>query len=214
MSLKGILYKKVIDYKKRMATENKEQELVDKAKCIIEENAISREEEVDILKKGDMNRIEGNLVDEGESLYGMGEKAFTLGGFSWVFKESEIVNVLIENNFDFKKSIGFLIEKKKEVEKEFAVQEEMAKIKKLNEKMRIREEAEKRVFGKARTKRLNFTEEEREMILNKFENKCVVCGKEEGLHIHHKDGNPENNRMDNILVLCGVCHKKIHMKVR
>lgn len=52
------------------------------------------------------------------------------------------------------------------------------------------------------------------MIFNKFDNECVVCGKNEGLHIHHKDKNSSNNQINNLVVLCEVCHKKTHMRVR
>ncbi len=82
-------------------------------------------------------------------------------------------------------------------------------------KREIREEAERRLYGKSSDKkRISLTTEEKEMIFDKFNNKCAICNTEEGLHIHHKDQNPQNNRLDNLLVLCGVCHKKVHMKVR
>ena len=63
-------------------------------------------------------------------------------------------------------------------------------------------------------KRVAISEKDKELIFNKFNNECAICSRKEGLHIHHKDHNPSNNRMDNLIVLCGVCHKKIHMKVR
>ena len=63
-------------------------------------------------------------------------------------------------------------------------------------------------------KRAAISEKDKEVIFNKFNNECAICKGKEGLHIHHKDHNPSNNRMDNLIVLCGVCHKKIHMKVR
>jgi len=81
-------------------------------------------------------------------------------------------------------------------------------------KMRIKEKAETRVYGKVKSKRVPIKEEDKEAILRKFGNKCAICSKTEGLHIHHKDKNPKNNTSDNLIVLCGVCHKKIHMKVR
>ena len=63
-------------------------------------------------------------------------------------------------------------------------------------------------------KRVVISEKDKELIFNKFNNECAICSGKEGLHIHHKDHNPSNNRMNNLIVLCGVCHKKIHMKVR
>jgi len=47
-----------------------------------------------------------------------------------------------------------------------------------------------------------------------YQSECTACGATEGLHIHHKNKNPADNRIRNLTVLCGVCHKKVHMKVR
>lgn len=91
---------------------------------------------------------------------------------------------------------------------------EIEKIKKRQRKREIKEDAEKTYFNKVKNKRLQINEEEKESILDKFNNECAICGQSEGLHIHHKDKNPNNNKISNLIVLCGVCHKKIHMKVR
>jgi len=46
--------------------------------------------------------------------------------------------------------------------------------------------------------------------------KCEICGRPEvkirvsNLHIHHKDGNRENNSLANLMVVCASCHKKLH----
>jgi len=40
--------------------------------------------------------------------------------------------------------------------------------------------------------------------------KCERCGATEGLALHHKDGNPKNNRKSNRLTLCGSCHTRWH----
>lgn len=96
---------------------------------------------------------------------------------------------------------------------EAEVEEETKRIKVRRLKRFIREEAEKKVYGKIKT-RVSLTEEEKEMVFDKYGSKCALCGATEGLHIHHKDKNSTNNRMDNLIVLCGVCHKKVHMKVR
>jgi 5-methylcytosine-specific restriction endonuclease McrA len=121
--------------------------------------------------------------------------------------KKELINRLIKNNYNVEKTIT-------ETVKEGQVKSEMEKIKQREKQRKIREEAEKRLYGKTNTKRQKFTENQKNMILNKFENQCAVCGKTEGLHIHHKDKNTKNNRMNNLIVLCGVCHKKIHMKIR
>ena len=92
---------------------------------------------------------------------------------------------------------------------------EIEKFKEIEQRKSIREEAEKRFYGKVKeNKRAPISENDKEIIFNKFGNECIICRRTEGLHIHHKDHNPSNNKLDNLLLLCGVCHKKIHMKVR
>lgn len=54
----------------------------------------------------------------------------------------------------------------------------------------------------------------REFIIANAKHRCSVCGKEEDLQIHHKDGNPANNRQDNLEVQCYSCHKKAHKAKR
>jgi hypothetical protein len=92
---------------------------------------------------------------------------------------------------------------------------EMSKINDRKNRLKIREEAEKRIFGQnTHKKRITLSDKDKNMIYEKYNNECAICGSKEGLHIHHKDHNPENNTINNLIVLCGVCHKKIHMKVR
>ena len=134
--------------------------------------------------------------------------------FNCMFKEETIKESIKKYGYDVKKAFENLIKELKEVEKETRIQAEIEKIKLREQKISEKEEAEKRLYGKVKTKRAILKPEEKEAIFRKFENKCSVCGKTEGLHIHHKDDNPKNNRIDNLTVLCGVCHKKIHMKVR
>lgn len=52
---------------------------------------------------------------------------------------------------------------------------------------------------------------------------CVHCGKTEEeeveevgrkLHIHHKNGNPNDNRFENLAPLCSSCHITLHNKLR
>ncbi len=38
---------------------------------------------------------------------------------------------------------------------------------------------------------------------------CMECGQKKPLEIHHKDGDPTNNDLDNLLVLCRKCHMKL-----
>lgn len=39
---------------------------------------------------------------------------------------------------------------------------------------------------------------------------CVRCGATEQLHRHHKDGDPRNNALANIEILCQPCHAAAH----
>lgn len=42
---------------------------------------------------------------------------------------------------------------------------------------------------------------------------CELCRKTFfRANIHHKDGNHNNNRKNNLIVLCSRCHRKVHNK--
>ena len=52
-------------------------------------------------------------------------------------------------------------------------------------------------------------------LLVRSKGKCEKCNHSlEGVkpHIHHKDGNPKNNKMSNLKVLCPNCHSSVHDK--
>ncbi len=91
---------------------------------------------------------------------------------------------------------------------------EVAKLKLRSKQYELKKIAEKEVFGKSKNNRQAFSDDEKESILANSNNECTICCAKEGLYIHHKDKNPSNNQISNLLVLCGVCHKKVHMKVR
>lgn len=44
----------------------------------------------------------------------------------------------------------------------------------------------------------------------KLEKRCQICGAENNIDVHHKDGNYKNNSLDNLMILCRKCHIKIH----
>lgn len=48
--------------------------------------------------------------------------------------------------------------------------------------------------------------------LTKGIKKCEICGEANNLDVHHKDGNYNNNSIDNLIVLCRSCHMKTHNK--
>lgn len=39
--------------------------------------------------------------------------------------------------------------------------------------------------------------------------KCMWCRKHPAQEIHHIDGNPRNNKPDNLIALCGTCHNRV-----
>jgi len=47
-------------------------------------------------------------------------------------------------------------------------------------------------------------------IRTKQDNKCFTCGKENPRTIHHRDSDSDNNSEDNLVLLCGKCHRKIN----
>lgn len=108
------------------------------------------------------------------------------------------------------------VEKKKQHAEGIKHQKVLAEAEKIKERTtrrEIREEAERLVFGKRdNKKRVSLSKDEREMIFDKYNRECAICKVGEGLHIHHRDEDPSNNAIDNLIVLCGLCHKKVHMK--
>ena len=47
-----------------------------------------------------------------------------------------------------------------------------------------------------------------------FKHQCAVCGWDEDerlLEVHHIDSNRSNNELDNLCILCVLCHRKISL---
>ena len=44
--------------------------------------------------------------------------------------------------------------------------------------------------------------------------KCYFCGTIKEIRVHHRDGNTNNNVVENILPLCSSCHAKLHHILR
>jgi len=40
--------------------------------------------------------------------------------------------------------------------------------------------------------------------------KCSICGKEDKTIVHHVDENPNNNKLENLRILCYKCHNQLH----
>lgn len=52
----------------------------------------------------------------------------------------------------------------------------------------------------------------RQIAFSTYEHKCSACGWNEDeriLEVHHIDSNRENNEIDNLVILCPTCHRKI-----
>ena len=52
----------------------------------------------------------------------------------------------------------------------------------------------------------------RRKAFGKYNHACAVCGWDEDiriLEVHHKDENRENNKIENLCILCPTCHRKI-----
>jgi rubrerythrin len=53
-----------------------------------------------------------------------------------------------------------------------------------------------------------------ELAIKYLGGKCAECPETKGLHIHHKDGNPNNNIATNLEALCKVHHRMKHSRLR
>ena len=72
--------------------------------------------------------------------------------------------------------------------------------------------AKRRESNLIRNNRFRFSGN-RHKALKRDDYRCVVCGQENSLVIHHKDGSGYtklNNKMENLVTLCRGCHVKIH----
>lgn len=54
----------------------------------------------------------------------------------------------------------------------------------------------------------------RDFILDRDEYTCQICGKRldnpKFTHVHHRDGNKQHNKQENLISLCIHCHGKVH----
>lgn len=52
----------------------------------------------------------------------------------------------------------------------------------------------------------------REKAFEAYPHKCAICGWDEDedcLEVHHIDENRQNNELNNLIVLCSICHRKL-----
>ncbi len=59
---------------------------------------------------------------------------------------------------------------------------------------------------KGKKKRIPISKEIKNKVYDIAGGKCQECGKKGNLKIHHIDGNPSNNRITNLILLCGNHH--------
>ena len=57
----------------------------------------------------------------------------------------------------------------------------------------------------------------RRIAFEKYEHKCALCGWNEDeriLEVHHIDENRKNNKLNNLIILCPICHRylTLHLK--
>lgn len=75
------------------------------------------------------------------------------------------------------------------------------------------------VWGEETKKRRPVTKNKREFIRRGQDYKCKrykECGHtlRRGGHLHHRNGNPGDNRYENLELLCTKCHREITRKIR
>ena len=71
------------------------------------------------------------------------------------------------------------------------------------------------IWGKPEPKRKPVSQSARTKVLIRAKGRCEKCGHyldDVKPHIHHKDGNPKNNKLSNLKVLCPNCHSNVHDK--
>lgn len=54
------------------------------------------------------------------------------------------------------------------------------------------------------------TKAEEKGIINHFKKECTICSSKSKLKVHYKDKNKKNTSLDNLIVLCDSCYKKIN----
>ena len=48
------------------------------------------------------------------------------------------------------------------------------------------------------------------IIAQYFDKECMLCGCKKNIHVHHIDGNEQNNELLNLMYLCKKCHCGVH----
>ena len=67
-------------------------------------------------------------------------------------------------------------------------------------------------FNSIRPEHYNNGMNYREKALREYQHKCAICNWNEDtdvLEVHHIDENRQNNELNNLIILCPICHKKL-----
>lgn len=62
--------------------------------------------------------------------------------------------------------------------------------------------------------RVKTRESARERFSAEYEKRCDVCGSTENIEIHHRNGDPFDNRILNLVPLCEFHHRQAHKIVK
>jgi hypothetical protein len=54
----------------------------------------------------------------------------------------------------------------------------------------------------------------RERVLSRDGERCMICGRNQDLHVHHIDLDAKCDALGNLVTLCGACHARAHTKMR
>lgn len=61
-----------------------------------------------------------------------------------------------------------------------------------------------------------FTKSLKNLVKSRDNYQCQICSiklyKKKSANVHHRDGNRNNNNMENLLLLCSGCHSRVHKK--
>lgn len=53
----------------------------------------------------------------------------------------------------------------------------------------------------------------RDAIVERDGYRCVICDREDGLHVHHIDRDTTNDDPSNLITLCNFCHARAHIEL-
>jgi 5-methylcytosine-specific restriction endonuclease McrA len=75
------------------------------------------------------------------------------------------------------------------------------------EKEKLEFEKEKELWRFKTANKMKYSRSARETVIKAgIPMKCKICGYDKSVTVHHIDGNPANNALDNLVVLCWNCH--------